>query len=320
MRELLAVCLLAAVGSTTSLAPAQSHPVFETPPATLALPSHWSAATLAEQKGNLARWRDAERTRVGPYVAHQETIAQTQSEEAARQSALEGQRACLALPPARRGPCLAQVQLTPGVAPSRGVIAAIGGYFMATGNAAPFRPGAILQGSWSDESSERGARSLAQLTLVDGAGYCGVDGASVSIGELTYLGPRYDRHWPALAAQVAGAAPSQPDREIPYADLRAHADGAPLDRMLPMNAFASGRSGSARLHCAIGGEGALTCLLVSEDPAGAGFGDSARTMLAHFSVAARDGSPVEGACTDVEMTFNAAASSAALRAPGAAAH
>lgn len=69
-----------------------------------------------------------------------------------------------------------------------------------------------------------------------------------------------------------------------------------LDRFYPAHAIARGIEGRATLDCQVSITGALSCTLVSETPAGWGFGEAALRMAREYSMqpAMRGGAPVAG--------------------------
>lgn len=81
-----------------------------------------------------------------------------------------------------------------------------------------------------------------------------------------------------------------------------------LIRAYPDRALRDGVSGSASLRCTVRIDGTLTgCGVVSETPAGQGFGQAASELARHFRMSPRtvNGQPVEGARVTIPLRFNA---------------
>lgn len=73
----------------------------------------------------------------------------------------------------------------------------------------------------------------------------------------------------------------------------------------PPEALASELNGSATLDCLIEDGGALTCLILAEEPMGAGFGDAALAVASEFRAAAlsKDGVSVFGKRVRLPISF-----------------
>ena len=111
---------------------------------------------------------------------------------------------------------------------------------------------------------------------------------------------------------IAAIAPSAPALSAPeVTDLPAAAAiGAPveianpywrhrptdLDRFYPARALQRGMEGRAVLDCRVSATGALSCVVVSETPAGWGFGQAALRIAGEYAMepAMRDGQPTVG--------------------------
>jgi TonB family protein len=74
----------------------------------------------------------------------------------------------------------------------------------------------------------------------------------------------------------------------------------------PKAAFSKGKGGKATISCKVSRAGALYgCTIVSESPAGAGFGDAAIALTPQFLMrpAMRGGQPVDGAVVRIPLNF-----------------
>lgn len=82
---------------------------------------------------------------------------------------------------------------------------------------------------------------------------------------------------------------------------------AQMERAYPRGALTDGTSGRAVLSCRMTGTGAVSgCTVVSETPAGEGFGNAALSLSRYFRLSPRtvDGQAVEGARVTIPLTFN----------------
>lgn len=82
---------------------------------------------------------------------------------------------------------------------------------------------------------------------------------------------------------------------------------AQMERAYPRRALSQELSGRAVLSCSVLGSGEVTaCSVVSQTPAGAGFGDAALSLSRYFRLSPRtvDGQTVEGARVTIPISFN----------------
>lgn len=107
-------------------------------------------------------------------------------------------------------------------------------------------------------------------------------------------------------AAGAGAVEASPPAVIVNPRLIARPTPEQLRRAYPTRAMAGGVEGSAVMQCEINARGGLTaCSVLSETPAGQGFGRAAQQLSRHFRVSPRtvDGQATEGARVNIPLTF-----------------
>jgi TonB family protein len=83
--------------------------------------------------------------------------------------------------------------------------------------------------------------------------------------------------------------------------------GADLARAYPFVALQRNLSGAAAMECGVVADGTLAdCKVLSESPAGAGFGDAVLRMAKYFQMkpATADGAPVAGGRVRIPIRFN----------------
>jgi len=113
----------------------------------------------------------------------------------------------------------------------------------------------------------------------------------------------------ALGQQAASSAPPPASTTrptgMPHWLLRPDANDAA--RVYPNAAFLRGVGGQAVMACKLTADGSMAdCRLLSEQPAGQGFGEAALKLAPHFKMSATtsDGRSVEGMRVRIPMTFS----------------
>jgi len=83
-------------------------------------------------------------------------------------------------------------------------------------------------------------------------------------------------------------------------------DSARISLLYPVQAFRQGLSGQAILDCIVDAEGRLACLILSEEPAGQGFGEAAIRASRLFRMApeTRDGRRTAGGRVRIPIRFD----------------
>ncbi len=103
-----------------------------------------------------------------------------------------------------------------------------------------------------------------------------------------------------------GTAPAGPPM-IVNPDWLQRPTGDQLLRHYPPRALNAGITGSVTMRCAVSVRGTLSdCTVLSETPAGQGFGRAAQQLVRYFRISPMvvDGAPVNGARVDIPLRFN----------------
>ena len=227
-------------------------------------------------RGNLARWRDAERARLGPSL--KENAAANFQARAQYEAELR------TLPIKKREKVPKPVLLPEG--PELPVVA---GYFA-------YQPGPgdeirIATGTWDDARSDAGEASTVSLSTV---GDC--DRLQLDIQSVAWLDTLDAREAFNTLAQRLRPAAATPWVLSGYDVLwLTPPTGQLLVDTFPARALERARSGRAKLRCAIV-EGPLACQVVEENPKGWGFGEAALQAASLTAVAPQlpDGSSAIG--------------------------
>ncbi|MBS0360913.1 MAG: energy transducer TonB [Proteobacteria bacterium] len=111
----------------------------------------------------------------------------------------------------------------------------------------------------------------------------------------------------AVVIQGAGLPPNAGVSVITNPDWRHGPSGADLIRSYPKAALAAHLEGRAVLHCGVAATGDLMgCRVVSEDPAGYGFGEAALSLAPKFKMKPqlRDGAPTSEGQINLPIHFS----------------
>jgi TonB family protein len=131
------------------------------------------------------------------------------------------------------------------------------------------------------------AASQAQIAARDGQS-ASTDGREIAIAI----------QFPDMGFPVAVDPPPAPPNSSVLTGLvwLERADGSDFVRLYPVRARDNRVSGRATLDCLVGANGALSCTVLSEEPPGYGFGESALQIAREFRLAAqtREGAPTSG--------------------------
>lgn len=245
--------------------PAPPHRSYAAPPQTLELPQRFDVESLRAVAGNVARWRDHERQRIGPY-----------------RSDAQGQRQVVdnALPP-------------------------LGGYFAFFGDdrspAGVVEARWEDPDSGIGESSTMTVRYAAGRSVCGGA--AGPFGSEV--GSLTFLGSQWRPEFEALDADLRALVAVPSGRTLPAGvgvPLDVVSD---FSRFYPIRALEGEIEGMVMLGCFVRTDLSVLCGVISETPAGWGFAEAAHRIFrrARVQPRARNGEPSAGVCTLFAVPF-----------------
>jgi hypothetical protein len=239
---------------------------FPAAPSTLTAPAPTTEDIVAA-RGNLQRWRDAERARIGPYVRENEI------ENARLRSAYQS---ALATQSRRRARDREPVE-APTYLPVGPTLPAVGGYFAYFYEAEGVPRRTVVAAIWRDRRTNAGEPSTAGAAAMLPDAFCA--NREIALADLAYLGPVYTPEIAALNRDWLGALAGPPvlsGAELAFTRTPA---GALFARYYPERALAREMEGSSYMLCDIGAAG-LTCAVTWEDPPGWGFGEAALKIAA----------------------------------------
>ncbi|MEQ1618787.1 MAG: energy transducer TonB [Terricaulis sp.] len=239
--------------------------VYDAPPPSLLLPQLYSIEGIRAAVGNLARWRDQERARVGPYEAQWRN---------------ERQVVRNALPP-------------------------IGGYYAFFGNAdfpagiveARWEDARSEIGR---PSTVRGAY-VAPRNVCGGV----VARMRGSLAAFAYLGSSWREEFSALEVELAALTPMPEGPQIGAGVPIVPNSLPNSSRFYPQRALEREIEGQVMLGCFVRPDLSLQCGVVSETPPGWGFGEAAQEIFSRVrgEPQARNGEPSAGACAPYAVPF-----------------
>lgn len=278
MLRFLVLLFLALVGSLTSAAQSPSPPVvtpaagvfeprnfYDPPPPSLRLPQFYSIDALHSETGNLARWRDQERARIGAYEA-----------------VWRNERRVV-----------------------RNALPQVGGYYAFFGNADfPAGIVEASWNDESSEigrpSTTRGSY-VAPRSVCGGA----VAHMRSDLAAFAYLGSSWREEFSALDAELAALTPMPEGQHLGAGVPFAANSSLEFSRFYPQRALERELEGQAILGCFVRPELTLQCGVISETPPGWGFGEAAQRVFqrARVEPQARNGEPSAGACASYAVPF-----------------
>jgi hypothetical protein len=269
MRIAIVVAVLA-LASTAAFAQTgliqQGRREFRPPPETLETPPADEDAIVAA-RGNVQRWRDAERARIGGFS--RENHIENQRLSAAYGSALATQ---LRRPARQREPVAEPVYL-----PTGPLLPAISGYYAYFYEADGVPRRTVVMGVWNDPRSNAGEASTVRAAATFPDVFCG--DRRIPLADLAYLGPPYTQEIAALNRAWLGPLPGPPMLSGADVSFTRKPAGALFARYYPVRALQREMEGNVYMLCDIGAD-ALACAVTEEEPAGWGLGEAALRIAA----------------------------------------
>ena len=268
----IAVALLVWTGPASAQTQPAERPPATSPPSGLALPSVWTKAGLEKRQGDLMAWFDK---------TWRDTV---QSRTNDRPNMITGY--------------FAIVNGEPGAGRAPGIVWGAMGvdYFDITTPA----------DSWARYGLA--AEYVTPVPICKGAPRESF--YFLNPKDAVYLGPEFRPEFERLEAELIGSAGRGLGISAPEANKVgwSRAPEINLDRSFPKAAKAAGvKTGTAQLSCYILDSFAMACGVVSETPAGYGFGEAARLAIqqsrARVAKTDGDGNPTAGMCRNLTVEF-----------------
>ena len=262
----------------------QGYREFPAAPDALQAPAPTTDAIVAA-RGNVLRWRDDARARIGPYSRENEA-----ANIRMRTAQLDARYAQL-----RKRARDRESVPEPTYLPEGPMLPAFAGYFAYFYNVAGASMMTVVSASWRDPVSNAGEASSVHGMAMLPDTFCGI--RVVSLADVTYLGPTYTPEIAALNRAWLG--PRQAPLTLTGSELtftRTPA-GSMFYRYYPPRALEREREGTVSMLCDIGETAALTCTISSEEPSGWGFAEAALRIAAEgylVDPVLRDGGPSVG--------------------------
>jgi hypothetical protein len=259
---------------------AEASPVrsaYPAAPAGIEPPAAWTIEAVRAARGNLARWRDAERRRLGAYSW--DIVGRGEERRLNVENA----------------------------------ISEVGGYFAFFGDA--IKPAGLVEGTWRDPMSEAGKPSTLRGAYVHPYSICNgaIDLALAALDDATYLGAEWRAEFDALDEALGGPPGGRATggRTLPAGvtgpTLNAPSMVRDVARFYPRRALEGRQEGRATLSCLVQPRFNLHCATASEDPPGWEFGDAALRVFGQSSVrvtgATSDGQSSVGLCVRTSVRF-----------------
>lgn len=243
---------------------------------------------IAVNRGNVLRWRDAERSRIGGYSRENEAINNVRQREY-QQAFIEAMR--------RRTPVPPMVERLP-VGP---LLTSLAGYFWYAYDEAGTPSGAVVSGAWRDGRSSAGDPTFMYGTAVHPDRFC--QRRRIDMADVTYLGPALT---PEIRALDTAVPPSE-QRVLNLFDARVsrRPDARIYAQHYPMRALEREKTGDVSMECTINPDTTVSCVNRHETPEGWGFGEAGLLVAQRyaFEPTLQNGEPSAGRKICINIGF-----------------